>query len=206
MQALARRALRRSLSTCPVRAAVMSWINNVVVKNSLCPFARQAVDNGALRLVVSEETDASQIASHVFQECKRIQQLPDDIRETTIIVTPNGLSRFAEYLACVNVIEKILDKTHYDEFVQVATFHPDYEFQDCEPDDPANYTNRSPFPMIHLLRSKEVFYAVHSLPDPDEVWQRNQAVMREKGLEQVQRDLEDCRCPISKQDNQSDVH
>lgn len=84
---------------------------------------------------VSEETDASQIASHVFQECKRIQQLPDDIRETTIIVTPNGLSRFAEYLACVNVIEKILDKTHYDEFVQVATFHPDYEFQglDSEP-------------------------------------------------------------------------
>jgi hypothetical protein len=109
----------------------------------------------------------------------------DDI-ETTLIIFPDSFAGFEDYLDLVELAEELASDQDYDGIYQVASFHPDYCFADAPQDDPANYTNRSIYPMLHLLREESLTKALENFPDPEGIPDRNIDFAREKGLKYMQ--------------------
>ncbi len=102
--------------------------------------------------------------------------------ETTLIIFPNHFADFEEYLDLVDLAEALSVDQGYEGIYQIASFHPNYCFSDAEDDDPANYTNRSPYPMLHLLREDSITEALENFPDPEGIPARNIAFAKGKGL------------------------
>jgi hypothetical protein len=113
--------------------------------------------------------------------------------ETGLFIVPQGLQAFADYLELLGAAEDALGAAGLDGILQLASFHPDYVFADAAVDDPANYTNRSPYPMFHLIREAGLAAALESYPDPEAIPERNVRKLRALGLAELQRRLAVCR-------------
>ncbi len=166
------------------------WVDQVVIGHNLCPFARAIVDR--LRVEVFPSDDLEGLIHCLAGEIKRIMETSADTLPTTLVVMPTGFTDFESYLDVVAMAENIIDDLGYTEDVQIASFHPDYVFDSAETDDPANWTNRSPYPMLHFLRAAEVAFAVETHPDVEAIPERNVSLFRAMGLEQVSKNLSDC--------------
>lgn len=173
-----------------IEAATRRWIDRVVVGENLCPFARAVLPR--LRIVVSEARDLEGLLGDITAELQRLVDTSPAVLPTTIVVTPAMLARFHDYLDALALIEAALDATGLVGELQVASFHPSYRFADASADDPANYTNRSPYPMFHLLREAEVSRAVDAHPDPEGIPARNVDRMRALGAAGVRALLASC--------------
>lgn len=106
--------------------------------------------------------------------------------ETTLLIFPHHFADFEDYLDLLDLAEALAEEQGYEGIYQIASFHPDYCFAGALPDDPANFTNRSPYPMLHLLREESVTRAVENFPDPEGIPERNMAFARDKGLKHMQ--------------------
>jgi hypothetical protein len=113
-------------------------------------------------------------------ECQRLDE--DKFIETSLLIFPDAFADFEAYLNLVEMVEELLEDQDYEGIYQVASFHPDYRFSDASEDDPANFTNRSVYPMLHLLREDSLDKAIDSHPDVESIPERNVAFAREKGL------------------------
>jgi len=160
--------------------ATRQWLEQVVVGLNLCPFARRVLDGGSVRIVVSDETDMEALLMAFATELARLENEP--AIETTLLVLASAVPDFLEYLDLLDMAQAWLEEQELEGVYQLASFHPDYQFADSDPDDEANYTNRSPFPVIHLLREESVEGAVASHPNAEGIPERNISVAREKGL------------------------
>jgi len=152
---------------------VRAWLDRVVIGLNLCPFARAALPG--LR-VVTVPPGTSPLG-HLIDESARLDGA--DGPATTLIVVPDGLAAFDTYLDQLAEAESVLSRAGYDGIIQIASFHPDYCFEDADPDDPANATNRSPWPLFHLLREADVSAAIDRHPDPEGIPARNTQLLRE---------------------------
>lgn len=161
-----------------VAARTRTWLGDVVVGLDLCPFARGPLEGGRVRIVVSEATDLEAALTDLWMELDRLTGTPVKALETTLLVVPGCLGDFEDYLDALHVAEGILAQRGFEGIVQIASFHPDYCFADAAPGDPANHTNRSPFPMFHLLREDSVTRAVDGHPDIAAIPERNAALLR----------------------------
>jgi uncharacterized protein len=161
--------------------ATENWVRNVVVGLNFCPFARRELDNSRVRFVVTDSAKRKEVLESFLDECQLLDA--DASIETTLIILPNGLADFSNYLDLVEMLEELLLLEGYEGVYQVASFHPDYCFADADIDDPANYTNRSPYPMLHLLREESLENAIASHPDVDGIPETNIHKAREMGLE-----------------------
>jgi hypothetical protein len=167
------------------------WITDVVVGCNFCPFAARELKRGSIHYEVLENADTEKVLGAVV---KALQQLEDEPGiETTLLILPGSFAGFDEYLDVVEDAEILLEKEGYEGVYQLASFHPQYLFAGSEDNDPANYTNRSPYPMLHFLREESVSKAVDSYPGIDEVPDRNIAFAQDKGLIFMQELLEACR-------------
>lgn len=173
-----------------VIAQTKKWVNSVVVAHNYCPFAKREVDRGSVRYQVIHETEFNSLLKAVYQECVWLDQNPDT--ETTLIIFPTNLNEFNLFLDCLVLAEELLSTQGYDSVYQIASFHPDYCFQGAEENDPANYTNRSPYPTFHLIREASVKIATEKHPDAESIPERNVEFAREQGLETMQTLLKDC--------------
>lgn len=173
-----------------VIAQTKKWVNTVVVAHNYCPFAKREVDRGSVRYQVIHETEFNSLLKDVYKECVWLDQNPDT--ETTLIIFPENLNEFNLFLDCLVLAEELLTAQGYDGIYQIASFHPDYCFQGAEENDPANYTNRSPYPTFHLIREASVEIATEKHPDPESIPERNVEYAREQGLETMQALLKDC--------------
>lgn len=167
-----------------VIAQTAHWINSVVVGCNFCPFAAKAVLRKSIRYVVLPEATVENSLELLAEEL-RLLDVVDSV-ETTLIIFPNHFTRFEEYLDLVNLAEGLVEELDYEGVYQVASFHPDYCFADAEADDPANYTNRSIYPMLHLLREESISIALEFFPDPEGIPDRNVAYARRKGLQYME--------------------
>lgn len=158
----------------------IAWIKSVVIGCNFCPFAAKAMTQKSIRYVVLEEATREGTLASLLDELQYLDQ-HDDI-ETTFIITPNAFSDFTSYLTLVSAAEKTSSRQGYDGIYQIASFHPEYIFADSAPDDPANYTNRSIYPMLHLLREESITQALKHYKDPEGIPQRNVEYARERGL------------------------
>lgn len=174
-------------------AQTKKWINTVIVAHNYCPFAKREVDKGSVKYQVVHETEFNRLLNAVIQECEWLDNNADT--ETTLLIFPENLTEFKLFLDCLVLAEDALVSQSYEGVYQIASFHPDYCFQGADVNDPANFTNRSPYPMFHLIREASLQIALENHPDPESIPQRNIEYAREQGLDKMKHLLKQCIGP-----------
>jgi len=167
--------------------AVRRWVEQLVVGEGLCPFAARPMREGRVRFAVSDATDADGVFRDLLAEVEQLLGVPAEHVETTLLVVPLALGAFDEYLDLLAHAEDGLRELGLEDVLQIASFHPDYRFEGEAEDDPSHYTNRSPYPLFHLIRQESISQALANWPDPEEIPRRNQQRMRELGVEYLRR-------------------
>jgi hypothetical protein len=170
-----------AVHTAEVEAQTLSWVERVVVGLELCPFAASTLSGGQLRIAVCTTAEEPQLALAVLDELERLQSLPETELATTLLVMPAALADFEHYLDFLALAEELLEECGLDGVVQIASFHPQYRFAEVPAADPANYSNRSPYPMLHFLREAQLTRALESYPDPERIPERNIQRLRALG-------------------------
>jgi len=166
------------------------WVERVIVGFNFCPFAKAEVDQGRVRYQVVTEAALEPCLMALAEACRALVE--DSEVETTLLIYPAGFESFDRYLELVAIADELMIDQGYEGIFQLASFHPDYCFAGEPEDDPANYTNRSPYPMLHLIREESLEQALESYPDPEQIPLRNIEVAREQGLAAMQAVLESC--------------
>lgn len=161
------------------------WLTNVIVGLNLCPFAKQFVLANSIRLAVSESMTTEQLLEDFVTEIELLKNTDTEKLETTLLIIPAMLSEFKDYNQFLDLIDDLLIQFNLLGIFQVASFHPDYCFAGAVPDDNENLTNRSPYPILHILREDSVAKAIASYPSIDDVPGRN--VKRVEELSSQQR-------------------
>ena len=166
------------------------WINDVVVGCNFCPFAANTIKRQEVHYQVETSTSPDVCMDALLREMKR---LDDDIHiETTFLIFPVAFKAFDDYLDIVTIAEKLLKQHGYEGIYQLASFHPMYVFANSPVDDAANYTNRSLYPMLHLLREESIDRALEHYQGPENIPERNINFAREKGLTYMRMLRETC--------------
>lgn len=136
--------------------ATRRWVAEIVIGLNLCPFARRVFDADRIRFVVSDATDPNALRADLARELTALAAAARPVVETTILIHPNVLGDFLDYNDFVGEAEGLIDEMGLTGTIQVASFHPDYRFAGTAPGAVENYTNRSPYPMLHLLREESI--------------------------------------------------
>lgn len=161
-----------------VRAQTFDWIERWVIGEGLCPFARAPWEREAVRIRVVESEILDDLVAALHDELLKLHDSQSQVLETTVVVAPNMLADFEDFLDFLEVAQAVLRAESLQEDFQVVSFHPDYRFADCPQEDRANATNRSPFPSLQLLRQDSVNAVLHGHPDPSAIYERNIAHLR----------------------------
>lgn len=164
--------------------ATKNWITTVIIGHNFCPFAKRELLRDSIHYQVEESTDLMVALQSLLIECQRLDQ--ETAIETTFVIYPNLFKHFKRYLKFLDLAEALLIDQEYEGVYQLASFHPEYCFADAELDDPANYTNRSPYPMLHILREASLEEALANYQEPESIPERNIKVARELGLAKMQ--------------------
>jgi len=178
------------ISSQQVISQTLAWITNVVVGCNFCPFAGREVKRGSIHFEVVHTEEPAEILQSLSREFDRLDN--DEGVETTLIILPDRFSSFESYLDMISICEEFLADQGYDGVYQVASFHPEYIFEGEAVTDPANYTNRSLYPMIHILRESSITNALPGFDHPERIPQRNIEFAWKKGLTQMQLLRESC--------------
>ena len=171
------------MNAVEIIAATQRWLEVAVIGLNLCPFAKAVHVKRQIRYVVTEVTDANALLEVLRDEMSALAQADPDVVETTLLIHPQALTDFLEYAAFLQQADRALRKAGYEGVLQIASFHPDYVFADSEPEDIENCSNRSPYPMLHLLREESVEQAVAAFPDATDIYERNIQTLRRLGHE-----------------------
>ena len=160
----------------------LAWLERVVIGLNLCPFAKAVHVRGRIRFCTSDATDEETLLDDLESELRRLDASDETIVETTLLVHPGVLGDFIDYNNFLDRADAALERLGLVDTIQVASFHPDYRFADADEHDAANCSNRSPLPMLHLLRQSSVDRAVAAFPDAADIYERNIATLRALGV------------------------
>jgi len=161
-----------------------NWIKQVVIGCNFCPFAAKALAKKTVRYVVKENIDFKSALTALAEE---FEFLNSNLNiETTFIIFSDGFKDFSQYLDLVDKGERLLLIENYEGVYQLASFHPQYLFAGSNANDPANYTNRSPYPMLHILREDSITKALENFDDPDSIPEKNIDFAKTKGIAYMQ--------------------
>ena len=167
------------------------WVAKVIVGLNFCPFAKPVVETNRVSYKVINERSLAHCLMALSDELTELAA--NDETETSLLIYPHGFESFEDYLDLVDVADALLVDEGYEGIFQLASFHPDYCFDGQKYDDAANYTNRSPYPILHILREASIEKALESIANPEKIPNRNIEFARAKGLEQMQALLKACR-------------
>lgn len=162
-------------------AMTRRWLEKSVIGLNLCPFAAAPYRDNRVHFCLSEQRSASGLLEELRSELVSLQAADPLQRETTLLIHPWVLTDFVEYNDFLEVCESTVDSLGLEGELQVASFHPRYQFADTQPGDIENFTNRSPYPMLHLLREASVERAVAAAGDTEEIYRRNIRTLRKLG-------------------------
>ena len=171
------------ISDAQALAETRAWVDRAVIGLNLCPFAKAPQVKGQVRYVVSSATDPAALLSDLIDELEKLAEANPDKIETTLLIHPQVLGDFTEYIEFVAVAEDTVSELDLDGILQVASFHPDYQFEGTAPDDIANATNRSPYPTLHLIREASMDRAVAAFPEAEAIFEINIETLRQLGAE-----------------------
>lgn len=162
-------------------AATRAWVEGAVIGLNLCPFAKRVVDRSLVRYACSSAVAVDALLHDLLREARALSDTPEDALDTTLLVHPHVLRDFRDYNDFLAVAEAALLEVGLRGTLQLASFHPEYRFAGTRADDVTNFTNRSPYPMLHLLRESSVSRAIASGPDARQICERNISTMRRLG-------------------------
>jgi hypothetical protein len=156
-----------------VIADMQRWLERAVIGLNLCPFARSVHTAGGIRYRVSNARTPEQLLEHLGEELRLMSTVAGDAVETTLLIHPQALTDFLDFNDFLDVVDAAVETLGLSEVLQVASFHPQYQFADTDADDIGNYTNRAPYPTLHLLRHDSVERAVAAVSDPAAIFETN---------------------------------
>jgi hypothetical protein len=168
-------------------ASTRLWVEKSVIGLNLCPFADSPYRAGRVRFFVSEQRSAAGLLMDLRNELQSLAAADAQICETTLLIHPWVLTDFIEYNEFLEICDATVVDLNLEGELQVASFHPQYQFAGSQPDDIENYTNRSPYPILHLLREASVENAVASVGDTEKIYLKNIRTLRALGLAGWQR-------------------
>ena len=166
---------------------VRRWLRDFVVGLNLCPFARPLLGAPNLRIAVCEETQIADLRRVLLQELDLLQCSTVQDVATTLVVFPRALQSFEDYLQFVDEAQDLLVESGLDGIVQLASFHPQYRFAGEAPEAASHFSNRAPYPLIHLLRESMVSRALEDFADPDQIPNRNIEALSAIGVDELER-------------------
>ena len=159
------------------------WVERAVIDLNLCPFARSVQARGQVHYAVSSANSARELLADLHQVMQELLAHDAALRDTTLLAVPYWLDDFLQFNAFVRQAQRLLGRSALDGTLQLATFHPHYEFADAAADAITNYTNRAPYPALHVLREASVARAVRAFAEPETIYQRNLRTMEQLGIE-----------------------
>ncbi len=162
-------------------AETRAWVNRAVIGLNLCPFARAVEVKNQIRYVLTEVEDGEALLGILESELRLLAGRPPSEVETTLLVHPHAFADFESFNEFLGEAEAAVERLGLAGVLQVASFHPRFQFAETEPDDVTNATNQSPYPTLHLLREERITRAVASLPDPASIYQANILTLRALG-------------------------
>ena len=148
---------------------VDQWLNDVVIGLNLCPFAAKPQRNKQIKIFVSEASQEEALLEDILLQLIELSNTEPEKLETTLVVVPNMLDDFWDYNLFIDWVEGLIKQQNWEGIFQVATFHPDYCFGGAEPEDDENLTNRSPYPIFHLIREESMEKVLKHYPDPESI-------------------------------------
>lgn len=166
-----------------VVAETRDWLTKAVIGLNLCPFAKAVQVKDQIRFAVSDATDAEGVLTDLQDELALLAETDPEKVDTTLLIIPDALDDFLDFNDFEELSDRLLKRMRLVGELQVATFHPLFQFADTQPDDIENFTNRSPYPILHLLREDSIDRAVESFPDAAEIYEKNIDTMNKLGLE-----------------------
>lgn len=156
-----------------------NWIDSFVIQYDLCPFAKKPFVQDTIRYVLYEGLDWEDLGHLMQKELLLLKNTPKTTTETTILIIASCLNDFNDYLDYLAFVNKLIFALHLEGVIQIASFHPDYQFEGTDEKEVTNYTNRSPFPIFHLLREESIETALAYYENPESIPERNMKRMKE---------------------------
>lgn len=164
---------------------VKKWVNEFVIGLKLCPFARGPFENNQVRFQVCNSEQLEEWIHFFIDQCNELSTSSNEELATVLLIFPNGLENFHKFLDIEETFQEMLRESGFNDLIQLATFHPNYQFDDTELDDVTNYTNKSPLPIIQLLRVDEVTKAINGHRNTSEIPTTNKNLMKHLGKELI---------------------
>ena len=161
------------MNDAEVLGATRHWLEKAVIGLNLCPFAKAVYVKNQVRLVVSHARHADDLLDELDKELDLLVATPADEIDTTLLIHPTLFDDFLDFNDFLEIAEGVVDEHGLDGVIQLASFHPQFQFEGTEPDAISNYTNRAPFAILHLLREDSVERAVDAFPDADAIFEQN---------------------------------
>ena len=162
-------------------AATRHWLEVAVIGLNLCPFAKAVHVKRQIRYAVTQASSESELLAVLREELSRLANADANDIDTTLLIHPQALTDFIDYTGFLRQTDRLLRSQGHEGTLQIASFHPAYEFAGSAPDDIENCSNRSPYPMLHLLREDSIERAVAAFPDAGEIYERNIETLRKLG-------------------------
>lgn len=172
-----------SAHTDPFIAETQAWVAHAVVGLDLCPFAASVMAKNQIRYLTTLATQPSELLEVLRDELNFLAHADAREVETTLLIHPQVLQGFLEYNEFLGAAEQLVEELGYSGTLQVASFHPQYQFADTTPDDVTNATNQSPYPTLHLLREESIARGLEHFPNPEAIYQANQVTLQKLGRE-----------------------
>lgn len=166
-----------------ILAATVAWLEKAVIGLNLCPFAKSVHVKKQIRYVVSDASTPEALLAELLDELQTLSDsCPEEI-DTTLLIHPYVLTDFLDYNEFLDVADAAVEDLDLEGELQVASFHPQFQFADTAPDDMGNYSNRSPYPTLHLLREESIERAVAAFPQASEIFEKNIETLEQLGHE-----------------------
>ncbi|MDM4767746.1 DUF1415 domain-containing protein [Pelomonas sp. SE-A7] len=171
-----------NIDKAQAQADTIAWLEKAVIGLNLCPFAKSVHVNRRIKYLVSEADTPEALLQELAHELLALNRADPDEIETTLVIHPQVLQDFLDFNDFIGAADALVEDLELDGALQIASFHPQFQFDGTEPDDITNYTNRSPYPTLHLLRESSIERATETMADTDSIFEANIATLEKLGL------------------------
>ncbi|WP_374246856.1 DUF1415 domain-containing protein [Zoogloea sp.] len=158
------------------------WIEKAVIGLNLCPFAKSVYVKNQVRIVVSDARHIDAFLEDLDRELDHLAEVDPEVTDTTLLIHPTLFGDFLDFNDVHQIADEAVAEHDLEGVIQIASFHPQFQFEGTEPDDITNYTNRAPYPTLHLIREASLDKAVEAFPDAETIYERNMETLRKMGI------------------------
>jgi hypothetical protein len=163
-------------------AETRDWIEKAVIGLNLCPFAKSVYVKNQVRIVVSSARHIDAFLEDLDRELDHLAEVDPEVTDTTLLIHPTLFTDFLDFNDVHQIADEAVTEHELEGVIQIASFHPQFQFEGTEPDDITNYTNRAPYPTLHLIREASLDKAVEAFPDAEMIYERNMETLRTMGI------------------------